>query len=854
MKKIKLFYSYSRIDESDRKTLEKHLATLRCDGFIDEWHDKKIDAGDNWNEEIEKNMAISDIILLLFSSDFIASKFCQKEVEAALKLRKEKNTIVIPIILRQCSWTDFNRISVIQVLPNNGKAISTWTDKDEGWVNVYEGIKKNVEKIRSSITPTLKDDFKTELLKNPIENCSLEKLFVFPDILKTSENLKQKLENNEIDSDKLKNLESFKDRYILLEGEEQSGKTSMCNMLYIHYIDAGFYPVLLEGRNITGTAEIEKKIQKQFYSQYESTIDYWTIEKEKRILLIDDVDESDANPSNLSSFIASIPEYFKFSIVFIDKLFNLSDRSTEKNHFAFFENYSIRHLGHKKRNEIIKKCIALDEQIEFDSNNTDQLARLDKNTKHINTIIGSNIVPSNPLFIVTIFHTVETVGAQDLSQTSYGHCYHAIITLNLGRAGIKAEDIDSCFNFLTELAYFIFNAGSKIISVSEFSKFTGKYKEEYVFQKDIVKILTRANILRKKDDSYSFQYIYIYYYFVAKYIAQKMDDENLKIRIEKLMSNIHMKDNANIIIFITHHTNNKILLNDITISATSTFDKFPESTLSGKEKNFIKDPSANLGDKNLPDSTHSIDKEREEKLDGRDKLAPVIEQIEEDQENNPDPLLIEIRKSAKCMEIIGQILKNNYGSLRRPRLEELFEEGQNVGLRLLRSFIVLMTTEREGMEELIQSRIGKIKKKDKELSKAEREKETQKFLAYFSYSIIFGWLSKIVDSLGYDKLIGIADSVNNKTNTVASKLINLSIHTWHVKRLDINKIKALHREFEDDKNYQAIYLLKDIVSRHIYMHPIKYQDKQKINSILGFPLARQEVMQKKLKFNLKSSK
>lgn len=854
MSKVKLFYSYSHQDENHRAELEKHLATLRSNGLIDEWHDRKIDAGDNWGEEIDKNMKCADIILLLFSPDFIASDSCQKEVETALKLKTERNTTVIPIILRACKWENVAGISTIQALPDDGKAISTWDDKDAGWVNVYEGIEKNVTKIIASVTPALKEDFKTHLLNNPIENFSLDKLFVFPDISRTGTNLKQKLEHNEIDSDKLKNLKSFEDKYILLEGEEQSGKTSLCNMLYIHYVNAGFYPVLLEGKKITGKIAIKKTIEKQFYSQYKSTTEYWAIDTEKRILLIDDVDEWNVNPSDFADFIAPIIKCFDYSIVFIDKLFNLSDRSADKNYFPFFKNYSIRHFGHKKTNEILKKCIVHDEQlVAFDDNNTEQLARLDKNTKHINTVIGSNIVPSNPVFIITIFHIIETAAAQDLSHSSYGHCYHAMITMNLGRAGMKAEDIDACFNFLTELAYFIFNADSKIISVADLDQFTTDYKKDYVVKNDIINILIKASILLKKDNSYKFHYIYIYYYFVAKYISQKMDNATVKIKIAELMSNIHMKDNANIVVFVTHHTNNKDLLDGITNSAISTFNKFPEATLAGIEKNVIKAVPENLRNIKLPNSSHSIKKEREKNLDNKDKSAKLIDRIEDDQEKNHDLLLIEIRKSAKSMEIIGQILKNQYGSLKKPQLEKLFTEGQNVGLRLLKSFIDIMLHEREEIEKFIQSRIAEsLEEKGTKLSEQETKDKAQKMLAQFSYGVIFGWLHKIADSLGYDKLIEIADNVNDNTNTVASKLINLSIHTWHAKKLDINTLKILHREFYGDKNKQAIYILKDIVSRHIYMHPTEYKDKQKINSILGFEVRQQEYIQQKLNHNLPS--
>ena len=309
-----------------------------------------------------------------------------------------------------------------------------------------------------------------------------------------------------------------------------------------------------------------------------------------------------------------------------------------------------------------------------------------------------------------------------------------------------------------------------------------------------------------------------------------------------------MKDNANIIIFITHHANNQTLLDDVILNAMAPFDRFPESTLTGDEKGFINGISHNLSEKKLPGSTHNIEKQREAKLKRTDELAPVIDEIEEDSEKEDDPLYIEVMKSAKNIEIIGQILKNQYGSLKRPQLEELFEQGQNVGLRLLRSFIELMVEHRSEFEKQVQfTVINALSSKGVNSTQSEIDKDVQKILARFSYGVVFGWIQKIVDSLGYDKLIGVADIVNEKTNTAAASLINLSIHAWYKKTLDIDKIKKMHSEFDRENNYQAIYLLKDIVSRHIYMHPIEYQDKQRIDGLLGFSVKNQVSAQQKMK-------
>ena len=842
--KIKLFYSYSHEDEKYRNDLEIHLASLKED--IDEWHDRKINAGDDWNEEIQKNMDDAHIIILLFSPQFIASDLCIREMARALELKKEKDTIFIPVILRQCSWEDLDGISNIQALPKDAKPISKWDDNDEAWQSVHEGIKAQVESLRNKLTPIVNNGFKNDLIKNPIFDSTLDKLFVYPDILENTVNVK--LENNEVDSYKLANLNSFEYKYIFIEGEEQIGKTSLCNMLYIQYVDAGFYPVLINGMDIVGKSDIQNIVNKAYKKQYEHTTSYWSINNEKRILLIDDVEDRKSNDERFSEFIASIKDHFDYTIIFSDNLSSLSDKTANHNYFSYFHNYSICALGHKKRDELIRKCISHDEKTKFDINNIEQVARLDKNAKHINTIIGTNVVPSYPLFIVTIFHSVETLMPQDLSQTSYGHCYHAMITLSFVKVGIKPERVDAYINLLTELAYFMFTKTSKAILKKNLDGFLKEYENKFVMPPKSIETMIRANIIKKNNDVYGFQYTYIYYYFVARYIAQKIDDKNVKIQIEELMKDIHLKDNANVIIFIAHHTKNRYLLEQITLSAKAAFGKFPKVTLSGSEKNFINTLSNHLKEKILPSINHNVEDERSRDLEEKDRNDSATTKDTEDYEDqNDDPIIIEIKKSAKNIEIIGQILRNQYGSTDRNTLRELFEVGQNVGLRLLKCFMEEMDNNRTDLEDYIRLILKQMAEKEKMNLSAQRiEKEAKRFIDQLLYSIIFSWLHKIVDSLGYDQLIETADDVNDKTDSVVSKLINLYIHTWYTKKLNFEKISSIYKDLKDDKNYQAIYILKDIVCRHIYMHPIPYRDKQKIGQLLDLSVKHQVAVQQKL--------
>jgi hypothetical protein len=70
---------------------------------------------------------------------------------------------VIPIIIRPCDWKDLP-FSKIQGLPKNAKALSTWTDIDEGYLNIIEGIKLAINSREESVnnveaTKTETNDF-----------------------------------------------------------------------------------------------------------------------------------------------------------------------------------------------------------------------------------------------------------------------------------------------------------------------------------------------------------------------------------------------------------------------------------------------------------------------------------------------------------------------------------------------------------------------------------------------------------------------------------------------------------------------------------------------------------------------
>ena len=144
MNPLKLFISYSHTDEKYKDLLTTHLTSLKRQGVIKEWHDRMLVAGKEWDKSIKQELLDSDIILLLISADFLASNYCYDiEITKAMERHEQGEAIVIPIIVRPCDWIGLP-FSKIQGLPKDAKALSTWKDIDEGYLDIIKGIKNAI--------------------------------------------------------------------------------------------------------------------------------------------------------------------------------------------------------------------------------------------------------------------------------------------------------------------------------------------------------------------------------------------------------------------------------------------------------------------------------------------------------------------------------------------------------------------------------------------------------------------------------------------------------------------------------------------------------------------------------------
>jgi hypothetical protein len=159
---LKIFFSYAQEDKDLRDALAKQLSGLKRQGIITGWHDGEICPGDDWQALAEKHLRLSDIILLLISPDFIVSDYCYSGVmKKAISRHEQGEARLIPILLRPTDFKDLP-FAKLRALPENGRAVTLWKNKDAAFLNIVEGIRQVIEefviKLLSEPPPSSGDD------------------------------------------------------------------------------------------------------------------------------------------------------------------------------------------------------------------------------------------------------------------------------------------------------------------------------------------------------------------------------------------------------------------------------------------------------------------------------------------------------------------------------------------------------------------------------------------------------------------------------------------------------------------------------------------------------------------------
>lgn len=846
MGNLNLFISYSHADELGKLEFRKHIKPLEQNQSIQVWCDRAITGGEDLNMRIFEELDNADVICLLLSANYLSSESCQTEKLKALE-SLPKGVVVIPIILSECAWLDDADIKKLLAFPKDGQAVSGYSNRDKAWFEVYEGLKNVVEPLLRIRNAKIKDTFQhfldnAEMLTNAHptkDTITLSDVFIFPD-LKKYDDLG---EYEKIESSKKVIDEFVSYSKILIAGESQSGRTSLCKQMFLRLRELGYFPVYLEDKSKYFAGLVNNRIRDAFSEQYEG-ITFDEVACEKVIPIVDNFQFAKQKNKILKDL-----SIYRHQAIIVDDIFSLNIQ--DEGFTPSYNHFKIKELSPSLRHKLIKKWVDLSPNV--DNSINEQYRVVDNKTELVDAslgkVIGTGIMPAYPFFVLSVMNLADDYGSS-LNQkiTSQGHCYQTLIYLCLRKKGVANEDFDTYINFLSELAFFFYSKNKKEISAHEFNTFMDLYLSKYNLPIERDTLLDKLNktqiIACDSCGNYIFCYPYLHYFFIGKYISEHIED--CKERINEIIENLHITKNAYVAIFISHHSRNEYILDLLGKTACNLFSEYAPATLNKEEMQTFDEKAELIIKAVLPSAAATPERERANRLKAQDE-KDELENDAKDEDALESELDIKLRKSIKTVEVMGRVIKNRAGSLERDRLETIFEDAMKVYLRIITSYIDLLESNEEKVIEIISEKLKKNIEESKEKRKNEGKPEYDfspdklkkiSGMMYWNlnFIVVYSVINLIVHSLGSDKLIEIMEKVCDKENSPASFLVKHGILMWYNKNIQIeNIIEGMGKDEFSDTSKR---ILKFMIVNHCSMHAVDYQDKQKIGKKLDIPSSK----------------
>lgn len=822
----KVFISYSWDGEEHQEWVEQ-LATKLEEEELEITFDKKLNYGENL-ETFMDSITTYDAIVVIITKNYTsrANNF-EGGVGKEIKYMENFNGKIIPLLC-EGDWEEVPKIL------KDKKGIDMRKKND---MNLFP----NYSELLKALKLTLTFNFSQRLNDiGPIENnhpykekIFLDDIYVYPElkIFDEVEEETTKLKNsNKINSFKI--IEQLiKGDKIIIYGEPQSGRTSLCYKIFKELLDSGENPIFLGNNKIKNLDTSIKEFYKVAYDIKEK------VSKESyknSILIVDDFYE---NVKKNKYILEEMLSFKGLLIIVDDKIF----LETLFNHYSEIKKYSILEYSPKLRNELICNWINLREEEGYD-----KLCKIDGKKELVDRTLGkafsSGFMPSYPFFILSILSISDTMKSSlENGITSQGHCYSLLIQVSLMKSGIKEEELDSYQNILTILSFFMYTKNTYEINSDEMEEFLKNYKNEYITLEEkneiIINNLRKSKLILKNSiGGFTFQYKYLYYYFLGKYFSLNYDEN--QENISNILANLHLEKNTYICIFLSHHYNDVKFINELEKNAKQLFQEFKEATLDKNELSFFSD--ALLIDDFLPlaENNAVVEKNREKLLEMQEEIennnSETEENISEENELDDDENFKQFRKAIKTIEVIGGIVRNRYGSMKKNYQEKVIKEGIGINLRIL-SYLLSSIQNVDNNEELIlfiKERLEYFCKKKGITDKINFREEAQKIFWKINEFFIFAIIFKTVKAIGSESLKGVLSTlIEDKDNkTPAYSLIKHGVNIFYCNTIEPIQIKNDFKFFNYSKVAELI--VKQMIVDYSQFHYLDYRDKQRIKSIL----------------------
>ncbi|MCL4244638.1 MAG: ATP-binding protein [Candidatus Dadabacteria bacterium] len=334
---------------------------------------------------------------------------------------------------------------------------------------------------------------------------------------------------------------------VVVTGPEDSGKTSLLKSLAVKALGEGFLPVYIDGReapadNPADVLEAARTAAEAQYAPGSAALVNGPGAK-KRVLLFDNFD------------LAGWPGPEALDRAFLEE-FALVILTASYPYPSYENSFSIAEMDRERRDELIRKWVRLR------TADSDEAASLVEKARGVaDAVLGRNLVPSYPVFVLTILESSVPAGASGQAGSSYGHYYEYAVTKPL-REGSTGAEFGLYSEVLSALAYSRLAGGGRAADKEELAGLILRHAPD-ADPEDIIDAFLRSKTLRESGAAYEFASAHAYHYFAALYLSRNVSAAEVRDKIAALFSQLGDGDNAGGALFLAYRSSDPFVTEQI---------------------------------------------------------------------------------------------------------------------------------------------------------------------------------------------------------------------------------------------------------------------------------------------------
>jgi hypothetical protein len=368
--------------------------------------------------------------------------------------------------------------------------------------------------------------------------------------------------------------------------------------------------------------------------------------------------------------------------------------------------------------------------------------------------------------------------------------------------------------YCAHLAWHYHGSGTKYLELSKLKAFTTQFevKEHSVNFDSRLSDLLRARILVQDGDCYRFRYPYIYYYLKGKYLSTRLDDLEVQAYVKRCCTHLYARENANTLLFLAHHAHSdKFFLKCIVDALNQPFAGGLEARFDGTDTKKVAElvaevPKLVYSGESPEQHRARINKQKDQDVNQSDGL------IDREEDGDVLSLAAQIASTAKTVEILGQLLKNQYSGFSRSQREEMLTQ---LIRGPLRGIIAVFDTVLKDRDAVISELEDILENKSKITDAERRNSFARRIVANLLQSVAFGFIQRTAAAISSKDLLEDIQSATKVIATPASKLIELAVRLDSQGALPREQLRKLHKEVESD--IVGGNIIQHIVLQRLYL-------------------------------------